>query len=153
MILPRVLPAAFLLACLHMCHGWCLHTYAHVWAFCVVEQDDTFQFLLAYLPCGNRHFVKPFCLKDAVGPLRHGIFQGVAALGHADAYVVPLQFLHIGLAGILASTVGVVYQHGGSLIVYRGQCHPQCLQWIGCLERWPDSPADYHVRVGIRDEG
>lgn len=60
MILPWVLPAAFLLACLHMCHGWCLHADAHVWAFCVVEQDDAFKLLLAFLPCGYRHLVEPF---------------------------------------------------------------------------------------------
>ena len=76
--------------------------------------------------------------------------RGVAALGHADAYVVPLQFLHIDLAAILASTVGVVYQHGRSFIVYRGQCHLQCLQWIDSLERRSDSPTSYHVRVGKR---
>ena len=39
MILPRVSPAVFLLSCLCMRHAWCLHASAHVWAFCVVEQE------------------------------------------------------------------------------------------------------------------
>ena len=73
MILPRVSPAAFLFPSLCMCHGWCLHANAHVWAFCVVEQDDTLKFLLAYLPCGYGHLIEPLSLKDAVGMLSHRI--------------------------------------------------------------------------------
>ena len=120
MILLRVSPAAFLFPCLCMCHAWCLHANTHVWEFCVVEQDDTFKFLLAYLPCGYSHLIEPLSLKDAVGTLSHRILQRVAALRHTDTYIVSFLFLYISLATILAATVGVVYQHSCRLIVYCG---------------------------------
>lgn len=136
MVLPRVLPTAFLLACLCMRNDGCLHSDAHVRTFRVVERDYTFQFLLAILPCRDIHLVKPFCLEYAVCSLSHCIFQRVATLRHTDAYAVFFQFLHVYLTAILASTVRVMYKHGSSFSIYRGESHSQRLQRIECFKCW-----------------
>lgn len=131
-----VLPTTFLFACLRMCHDRCLHPDAHVRTLSIVEFDYTLQFLLAVLPCWDVLLVKPFCLKYTVSPLCHCIFQGGTTLCHTDAYVVFFQFLHIYLTAILASTVRVMYKHGSSLVVYRGEGHSQRLQRIESFKCW-----------------
>lgn len=119
-------------------------------AFRVVEVDYALQDGLALLMCGYGHLVQPFALEDAVGAFGDCILKRIAALGHADAYAVLLEFGHIRVAAILASTVGMVDETVGRPLVNRPQCHPESLQRVFRLQSRADGPAHYLVGVGIR---
>ncbi len=74
----------------------------------VVEADDALKLGTAFLACGDSHLVQPLRLQYAVGAFRHGVLEGISALGHAYADTVALQFRHICIAAVLAAPVGMV---------------------------------------------
>lgn len=125
-----VFPASPLGSGLRVRHLRCLHPDAHVWPLGVVEAYDPLQFGPAFLAGGYAHLVQPFRLQYAVGASRHGVLERVSALGHADAYPVPLQFRHIRVAAVLASPVRVVDQTARRILVYCREGHLQGLERV-----------------------
>lgn len=101
-----------------------------MWPLGVVEAYDPLQFGPAFLAGGYAHLVQPFRLQYAVGAFRHGVLERVSALGHADAYPVPLQFRHIRVAAVLASPVRVVDQTARRILVYCREGHLQGLERV-----------------------
>lgn len=85
-----------------------LHTDTHMRTLSIVEPDYTLQNIPTFIPCRYSHLVQPFNLKNAVRSFGDGVFQRVAALGHADADPSPLQFRHIFIAAILTATIRMV---------------------------------------------
>ena len=91
-------PAPLLLTVLFMSLVRGLHSDAHMRPLRVVEVDYFLQGRIAFRPRGDCHFVKPFYLKDAIGPFRNGILKGITALCHADAHATLFEFRDILVA-------------------------------------------------------
>ena len=92
-------PAPLLLTVLFMSLVRGLHSDAHMRPLRVVEVDYFLQGRIAFRPRGDCHFVKPFYLKDAIGPFRNGILKGITALCHADAHATLFEFRDIRCCG------------------------------------------------------
>ena len=135
-----------------MCLFRSLHPDAHMRPLCVVEADYALQDSPAFIAGGNSHLVQPLCFQYSVGALRDGVFKRISALCHADAYTMDLQLSHIGVAAVLASSVGVMYQTFSRIFIYRRQGHFQGLQRVDGLQCWTYGPANYLVRVGVGNQ-
>lgn len=110
--LPGVAPASFLRPRLAVDHVWRLHADAAVRPTGVVELDDPVQFSAACVHVGYPHLVEPFGLEYPVGAFGDGVLYWVSALGHADPDAMLLEFPDVGVAAVLAPSVGVVDQPG-----------------------------------------
>ena len=126
-----------------------LHSYAHMRPLRIVEADYSLQDSPAFIAGSDGHLVQPLCFQYSVSALRDGVFKRISALCHADAYTMDLQLSHIGVAAVLASSVGVMYKTAGRLIIYRRQGHFQGLQRVYGLQCGAHSPTDYLVRVCV----
>ena len=113
--LPGVAPASFLGSRLPVSHIGSLHADAPVGPTGVVELYDPAQLCPAGIHVGYPHFVQPLGFQYPVGAFGNGVFKRVSALGHADPDAMLLEFPDVGVAAVLAPSVGVVDQL---------RCHP-----------------------------
>ena len=102
-----------------------LHTDAHVWSLCIVKVYYPIQYRPAFIPCRYSHLVQPLDFQYAVGTFRDGVFEWVAALGHAYIHMAFLQLLYIFIAAILTPAIRVMDEPGCRDIINRSQCHFQ----------------------------
>lgn len=129
-----------------------LHPDAHMRPLRIVEADYALQNSPAFIAGSDSHLVQPFCLQYPVGALRDGVLKRISALGHADAYTMALQLSHIGIAAVLAASVGVVDESACRIFIYCRQSHSKGLQRVDSLQCWTYGPANYLVRVCVGNQ-
>ena len=84
----------------HFCGRF--HPIAHVWAFIVVEINDSFHNALRLLHIfGTFHFVEPLLLDDTVHPFSYGIIRWISILWHAVGGAHFLESFHIQVTAVL----------------------------------------------------
>ena len=124
---------------------------ATVWTLRVVEQDSSL-YCFCYLTQNSKRLpVQQLILYGTVDTLGHRIVLRVATLSHAGSDMAACEYLDIVGTGILAATVGVVYQRLIKTLRQRAYGHPQCLETIDSLQRGGYIPAHNALAVGIHD--
>ena len=99
------------------------------------------------------HAHKQFILNDAIYTLGNGIVFRVAAFGHADTYSARPEFAGIGIAGILHTSIRVVYDVMDSVLVKAPHCHIKCFYGKLRLQSVADTPADYLLCIIVGHKG
>lgn len=99
------------------------------------------------------HAHKQFILNDAIYTLGNGIVFRVAAFGHADTYSARPEFAGIGIAGILHTSIRVVYDVMDSVLVKAPHCHIKCFYGKLRLQSVADTPADYLLCLIVGHKG
>ena len=146
-------PFFLYLARTECCLGRRLPVQAHVRTLVVVEVDGGLDCLAYLLDGGEGQTPQQFVLDGVVHALGHSVVLGIAALGHADADVVGLQQVRVGVAGVLDAAVGVVNEILGGLTVKALERHLQGLNGELGFQRLAHTPADNLLRVVVCHDG
>ena len=128
--------------------------YAHVRASAVVESDEAADVFQSIFICRKTSFLAVYALAldDAVHTLGNAVVGGLVVLGHRYQDAVLLQLLHIQVAAVLHTAVGVVDESREVVPSGLFYCHAECLEGENSRKRIGQAPAHNLVRVGIRDQ-
>jgi hypothetical protein len=116
----------------------------------VVERNNALRLSLGFCNiCKLFTPFEPFCLQNAVHPLRYCIVSRLVVLRHTDGYMMVLQTFHIGIAAVLYASVRVMDQTAQILFPCTAYRHFQRPYRIGGMKTWGKRPSYYLVGIGI----
>ena len=151
--LSHTLPHTLLSSCLPVYLRGHLVADAAMRALLVVETDEAgYAVTGILLALESMLAVNDLGLKDTVHTLGYGIVRRLVIFCHADSYFVFKKFFRIGIATVLYTSVRVVDEVVQFFFRSLFHCHLERKERVLCLQRIRQAPADYLVRIGIRDK-